>query len=137
MPHCGIGDAKVCKKQGGGCCTDLNSYFIALARAREIPARLNMGYRLQEKNIGKSVDPGFRCWVEYFVPNFGWISTVIVDADNPSGLGPERWMSGLTSRRLFLNMGREFDFGTDIAVGKVNHMSIGYAQIPPSRKNSL
>jgi len=26
-------------------------------------------------------------------------------------------------------MGREFDFGTDIAVGKVNHMSIGYAEV--------
>jgi transglutaminase-like putative cysteine protease len=38
MPTCGIGDASVCKKQGGGCCTDLNSYFITLARARGIPA---------------------------------------------------------------------------------------------------
>lgn len=129
MPTCGIGDAAICKKQGGGCCTDLNSYFIALARARGIAARLNMGYRLQEKNASKLVDPGYRCWVEYFVPNFGWISADVVEADTPSGLGHERWLSGLTSRRIWLNQGREFSFGDDLAVGRVNHMSIGYAEV--------
>ena len=129
MPTCGIGDASVCKKQGGGCCTDLNSYFITLARARGIPARLNMGYRLQEKNYGKLVDAGYRCWVEYFVPNFGWTSADVVEADTPGGLGHERWLSGLTSRRIWLNQGREFNLGNDIAVGRVNNMTIGYAEI--------
>ena len=42
-PNCGIGDAAVCIDQGGGCCTDLHSLFIALARARGIPARLRWG----------------------------------------------------------------------------------------------
>ncbi len=59
-----------------------------------------MGYRLQDKNRGKQVDPGYRCWVEYFVPGFGWVSADVVEADTPGGLGHERWMSGLTSRRL-------------------------------------
>jgi transglutaminase-like putative cysteine protease len=129
MPTCGIGDSKICINQGGGCCTDVNSYFISLARAREIPARLNMGYRLQEKNLNKSVDPGYRCWVEYYVPNYGWISADIVEADTPTGIGSERWMTGLTSRRLFLNMGREYDFGSEVSSGKINHMSIGYAEV--------
>jgi transglutaminase-like putative cysteine protease len=127
MPQCGIGDASVCKKQGGGCCTDLNSYFITLARAREIPARLQMGFRVQEKNSGKLIDPGYRCWVEYFVPGYGWISADVVEADTPGGLGPKRWLSGLTSRRIWLNQGREFDFG--LSHGKVNHMNIAYAEI--------
>jgi transglutaminase-like putative cysteine protease len=129
MPSCGIGDAAICKKQGGGCCTDLNSYFITLARARGIPARLNMGYRLQEKNRNKTVDSGYRCWVEYYLPGYGWISADLVEADTPGGLGHERWLTGLTSRRIWLNAGREFDFGDNLAVGKVNHMSIGYAEI--------
>jgi len=129
MPTCGIGDASVCKKQGGGCCTDLNSYFITLARARGIPARLNMGYRLLEKNVGKMVDAGYRCWVEYFVPNYGWVSADVVEADTPGGLGHERWLSGLTSRRIWLNQGREFHFGNDISVGRVNNMTIGYAEV--------
>ena len=129
MPHCGIGNSKICKKQGGGCCTDLNSYFISLARARGIASRLKMGYRLQDKNRGKRVDPGYRCWIEYFVPGNGWISADVVEADTPGGAGHERWMSGLTSRRLFLNEGREFRFGEDAKAKTVNHMSIAYAEI--------
>jgi hypothetical protein len=38
-------------------------------------------------------------------------------------------MSGLTSRRLFLNEGREFRFGADAKAETVSHMSIAYAQI--------
>ena len=129
MPKCGIGDAKNCLAQGGGCCTDLHSLFIALARARSIPARLQMGYRLQEKNLGKMVDPGYRCWVEYFVPNFGWVSADIVEADAPNGLGPKRWTVGLTARRVWLNQGREFQLANNLAVERVNHMSIAYAEI--------
>lgn len=129
MPTCGIGDASICKQQGGGCCTDLNSYFITLARARGVPARLNMGYRLQEKNRNKLVDPGYRCWVEYFVPNYGWISADVVEADTPGGLGHSRWLSGLTSRRIWLNQGREFAFADKTSAGKINHMSIGYAEV--------
>jgi transglutaminase-like putative cysteine protease len=129
MPHCGIGNSKICKQQGGGCCTDLNSYFISLARARGIASRLKMGYRLQDKNRNKRADPGYRCWIEYFVPGYGWISADVVEADTPGGLGHERWLFGLTSRRLFLNEGREFRFGPDAKVETVNHMSIGYAEI--------
>jgi transglutaminase-like putative cysteine protease len=72
-PKCGVGDAVNCLAQGGGCCTDLHSLFIALARSKGIPARLEMGYRLQAKNIGVEVDPGYRCWPEYFVAGYGWI----------------------------------------------------------------
>ena len=129
MPTCGVGDAGKCLAQGGGCCTDLNSLFIALARARGIPARLNMGYRLQEKNAGKLVDPGYRCWVEYYVPNYGWISADIVEADTPGGLGPRRWFTGLTARRVWLNQGREFQLSDDQSIPRVNHMSIAYAEI--------
>lgn len=129
MPKCGIGDVANCLKQKGGCCTDLHSLFIALARARGIPARLAMGYRLQEKNVGKLVDPGYRCWVEYFLTNYGWISADIVEADTPNGLGPARWSTGLTARRVALNAGREFKLAADLKVGRVNHMSHGYAEI--------
>jgi hypothetical protein len=129
MPNCGVGDAAICLAQHGGCCTDMHSLFIALARARGIPARLAMGYRLQEKNVGKLIDPGYRCWVEFFIPNYGWISSDIVEADTPTGLGPLRWKTGLTARRVWLNQGREFKLADDLAVGRVNHMSIAYAEI--------
>jgi hypothetical protein len=126
-PRCGVGDAAACVTQGGGCCTDLHSLFIALARARGIPARLAMGYRLLPHNAGKEVDPGYRCWAEYFVPGYGWVPADIVEADAPDGLGRGRWFSGLTEHRLWLNTGREFVLAADVA--PVSTMSIGYALI--------
>lgn len=129
-PNCGIGDAEDCMTNAGGCCTDLHSMFIALARARGIPSRLQMGYRLREPNAGKEVDPGYRCWAEYFVPNYGWVPADIVEADDPKGLGRTRWFTGLTERRLWLNEGREFDLaGRAITEKRVNTMVIGYAEI--------
>jgi transglutaminase-like putative cysteine protease len=128
-PNCGIGDAAVCIDQGGGCCTDLHSLFIALARARGIPARLQMGYRLREANVGKETDPGYRCWAEYFVPGYGWVPADIVEADAIDGLGKTRWFTGLTARRLWLNEGRDFLLSPDQAESQVNHMSIAYAEI--------
>lgn len=128
-PNCGIGDAAVCVEKGGGCCTDLHSLFIALARARGIPARLQMGYRINPKNEGKVYDPGYRCWVEYFLPNYGWTSADIVEADAVDGLGPARWFSGLTERRVWLNEGREFQLRPPQSGPRVNTMIIGHAEI--------
>ncbi len=124
------GDAEVCLAHGGGTCTDIHSLFIALARARGIPARLQMGYRLREANEGKAADPGYRCWAEYFLPGYGWVPTDLVEAEDPKGLGPDRWFTGLTARRLWLNQGREFNLPHHEANGHpVNTMIIGYAEI--------
>lgn len=129
-PKSGVGDAEVCLNTGGGTCTNMHSLFIALARARGIPARLQMGYRLREPNEGKETDPGYRCWAEYFVPNYGWVPTDIVEADDPKGLGRDRWFTGLTERRLWLNQGREFNLaGRAVTEKRVNTMVIGYAEI--------
>ena len=129
-PKCGIGDAGDCMANAGGCCTDMHSMFIAMARARGIPTRLQMGYRLREANAGKEVDPGYRCWAEYFVPNYGWVSADVVEADDPKGLGRARWFTGLTERRIWLNEGREFNLaGRANPRQRVNTMIIGYAEI--------
>ena len=137
-PKCGIGDAEDCMTNAGGCCTDMHSLFIAMARHRGIPARLQMGYRLRESNEGKEVDPGYRCWVEYFVPNYGWISADVVEADDPKGLGRERWFTGLTERRLWLNEGRDFELpGRSVTDQPVNTMIIGYAEIDGAKARVL
>lgn len=129
-PKVSPGDAGSCMANGGGTCTDIHSLFIALARSRGIPARLQMGYRLRESNEGKDVDPGYRCWAEYFLPGYGWVPTDIVEAEDPKGLGRERWFTGLTERRLWLNEGREFNLdGRDSKGHRVNTMIIGYAEI--------
>src|SRR4030095_8618842 len=129
VPNCGVGDAKNCITQGGGCCTDLHSLFIAMARAAGIPARLQMGYRLQPKNVGIEADPGYRCWAEYFISGAGWVPADIVEADAGDATGRARWFTGLTERRVHLNEGRNFDLPLKRNAARVNHMSIGYAEI--------
>ncbi len=129
MPRCGLGNAEACLVQGGGCCTDLNSLFIALARARGIPARLNLGYRLLAENSGKWVYPGYRCWVEYYVPGYGWISADVVEADTPDGKGHVHWLTELTPRRVWLNQCRQLRFADAKCTAAVNHMNIAYAEI--------
>lgn len=128
VPNCGLGDAGVCIAKGGGCCTDLHSLFIAMARASGIPARLQMGYRLQAKNAGIEADPGYRCWVEYFIAGSGWVPADIVEADADAATRT-RWFTGLTERRVHLNEGREFDLPLKRNSARVNHMSIAYAEI--------
>ncbi|HKX46228.1 MAG TPA: transglutaminase domain-containing protein [Planctomycetota bacterium] len=128
-PNCGIGDAGVCLEKGGGCCTDLHSLFIALARARGLPARLQMGYRINAKKPDTDYDPGYRCWVEYFVPSYGWIPADVVEADAVDGMGPDRWFTGLTEWRLWLNEGREFHLRPNESAAPVNTMIIGHAVI--------
>lgn len=131
-PKCGIGSAEDCMTNKGGCCTDLHSLFIALARARGIPSRLQMGYRAQAKNLGLEVDPGYRCWAESFVPGYGWVPMDLVEADGVAA-GDEgmrlRWMNGLTERRVWLNEGRDFNLVPKQAGPRVNTMIIGYAEI--------
>ena len=54
----------------------------------------------------------------------------IVEADAPNGLGRDRWFTGLTERRIWLNEGREFDLaGRQVTDKRVNTMIIGYAEI--------
>jgi Transglutaminase-like superfamily len=129
VPNCGVGDAGSCIAKGGGCCTDLHSLFISAARAAGIPARLQMGYRLQPKNVGIEADPGYRCWVEYFISGSGWIPADIVEADAGDVAGRARWFTGLTERRVHLNEGRDFDLPNKRNAARVNHMSIAYAEI--------
>ncbi len=64
------------------------------------------------------------------MPNYGWVSADIVEADDPKGLGRTRWFTGLTERRLWLNEGREFNLaGRAVTDKRVNTMIIGYAEI--------
>jgi hypothetical protein len=84
---------------------------------------------VHEKNRDILIDPGYRCWVEYFFPGFGWNSADLVEADTPSGLGHERWISGITSRRLYLIDGREFRFCPSVRAPTVNSMGIAHAEI--------
>lgn len=127
-PHCGRGSAQDCLVNGGGCCTDLHSLFISMARSRGIAARMQYGYRLLDAKEGTEFDPGYRCWVEYFIPGAGWVPTDIVAADNADEANPYRW-SSLGPYRVWLWEGRSFELAPKSEHGRVDTMLCGWAEI--------
>jgi transglutaminase-like putative cysteine protease len=127
-PKCGRGAAIDCLDQAGGCCTDMHSLFIALARARGVPARLQYGYRILDAKAGASYDPGYRCWIEYFVPGAGWVPTDIVASDNADASLPKRW-STLSATRVWLWEGRSFQLTPAAKSGAPDTMICGWAEI--------
>lgn len=100
----GQGSASYCLKNKGGGCTDQHALFIALARARGIPTRLHFGSILREKNEGKDHDPGYRCWVQYFVPRYGWVSADLSEADVQNR--EDYYFSNLDERHIRFAEGR-------------------------------
>jgi transglutaminase-like putative cysteine protease len=127
-PKCGRGAAEDCLTQGGGCCTDLHSLFIALARARGIPARIQYGYRLLDAKAGPAYDPGYRCWIEFFVPGAGWVPTDIVAVDGAAEDVPAKW-GALSATRVWLWQGRSFELTPAAQAGHIDTMICGWAEI--------
>ena len=128
-PSCGRGAASDCLVNGGGCCTDLHSLFIAAARAQGIPARMQYGYRLNPAKEGTEYDPSYRCWVEFYLPRAGWVPTDLVVAD--SGTPEQRAASFgmLDARRVWLWQGRDLELVPRQNGDPIETMSCGWAEI--------
>jgi transglutaminase-like putative cysteine protease len=129
VPTCGRGAASDCMDNGGGCCTDLHSLFIAMCRERGIPAKIQFGYRTLDKNDGKTdVDPGYRCWASVFVPGMGWVDTDVVASDSAGEDVDLRWGT-ISSTRVWLWEGRSFELSPPTSAGSVHTMLYGFAEI--------
>jgi len=124
----GLGSVNYCLDSKGGGCTDQHALFIALARARGIPTRLHFGSRLQAKNEGKDHDPGYRCWVTYFVPNYGWVP-MDVSAGNTTPKEKDRYWSGLDERRIRFLEGRDLELNPKQQGPRVNLLIVAYVEV--------
>jgi transglutaminase-like putative cysteine protease len=124
----GKGSVEYCLDQKGGGCTDQHALFIALARARGIPTRLHFGSRLPAKNEGKEIDPGYRCWVTYFVPNYGWVP-MDISAANTTPTERDRFFSGLDERRLRFSEGRDLELNPRQQGPRVNLFITAYIEV--------
>jgi transglutaminase-like putative cysteine protease len=124
----GKGSAEYCLNAGGGGCSDQHALFIALARAQGIPARLQFGSRLPAKNEGLEVDPGYRCWVQYFVPNYGWTSCDI-SAGDTTPPDRDKFASGLDWRRIRFSEGRDLQLNPSQAGPRVNLLIGAYVEV--------
>jgi transglutaminase-like putative cysteine protease len=124
----GKGSVEYCLDMKGGGCTDQHALFIAMARARGIPTRLHFGSRLTAKNEGKEMDPGYRCWVTYFVPNYGWVP-MDISAANTTPTERERFLSGLDERRIRFAEGRDLELSPKQHGPRLNLLITAYVEV--------
>ncbi len=101
----GRGDANFACDIGKGNCSDFHSFFIALSRSAEIPARFWIGFPLPSKP-GRQTINGYHCWAEFYVEGLGWIPVDISEADKH----PERasyFFGRLDENRIAFSLGRD------------------------------
>jgi len=67
------GSATFCLTSKTGNCGDMGSLWIAIARAKGIPARMVYGSFFKPEFDGKDVDQDAHSWVEFYAPGSGWI----------------------------------------------------------------
>jgi len=124
----GLGCATYCLEHKGGGCTDQHALFSALARARGIPTRLHFGSRLVTANAGKDFDPGYRCWVTFFVPNYGWVP-LDISAANTNPDKRDFYFGGLDDRRIRFSEGRDLELSPKQAGPRLNLWIVAYVEV--------
>jgi len=80
----GKGDAVYACDSRTGNCTDFHSYFIALARAANIPARFAIGAAIPSERNDGGIN-GYHCWAEFYTDG-NWWPVDISEGDKCSGL---------------------------------------------------
>jgi len=100
----GQGDAVYACDARTGNCTDFHSYFIALARAMQIPARFSIGFTIPaDRDEGSIV--GYHCWAEFYA-NDRWIPVDISEADKHPEL-KDYYLGRHPANRFQLTQGRD------------------------------
>ncbi|MDO8463905.1 MAG: transglutaminase-like domain-containing protein [Gallionella sp.] len=69
---CGTGEVEIQITKRSGKCADISSVFVSIARAAGVPAREVFGLRLSKKD-DDDITGGHHCWVEFYVPGYGWV----------------------------------------------------------------
>src|SRR5437870_13349976 len=67
------GSATYCLSSKTGNYGDMGSLWIAIARAKGIPARMVYGSFFKPEFDGKDVDQDAHSWVEFYASGLGWI----------------------------------------------------------------
>ncbi len=121
----GRGDALYACDVRRGNCTDFHSLFIALARARGIPARFTIGFPIGSAKSGDV--PGYHCWAEFYSGGV-WVP---IDASEASK-HPDRhdyYFGHLDAARVAFTMGRDLVLKPPHKGEPLNYLIYPYAEI--------
>jgi transglutaminase-like putative cysteine protease len=67
----GNGDTEWACTEKYGNCTDFHAMFTSMARAKNIPARFEIGYSVPLESSSGTIG-GYHCWLELALPDEGW-----------------------------------------------------------------
>ncbi len=123
----GRGDALYACDVRKGNCTDFHSLFIGMARASGIPARFVMGFPLPEAPTRGEL-PGYHCWAEFYVEEFGWIPIDASEA-NKHPEKKEFFFGGLDENRIAFSIGRDVQINPQENSLKLNYFIYPYVII--------
>jgi len=116
----GQGDALYACDSRTGNCTDFHAYFIALARAAEIPARFAIGAAIPSERDEGGVD-GYHCWAEFFAEGKWW-PVDISEADKYTALSTY-YFGHHPANRVELSRGRDLIVEPGPASGPINYLA--------------
>lgn len=123
----GQGDAVWACDSKTGNCSDFHSLFISLARARQIPAKFEMGFPLPEKR-GAGEIPGYHCWAGFRPDGKGWVPVDISEANKNPKL-TEYFFGNLTEDRVAFSTGRDIDLVPKQAAGPLNFFIYPHVEV--------
>jgi len=116
----GKGDAVFACDAKNGNCTDFHSYFIALARAVDIPARFAIGAAIPSSRDAGGVD-GYHCWAEFYTDGKWW-PIDISEADKCSSLATY-YFGRHPANRVEFSRGRDLVVEPGPASGPINFLA--------------
>lgn len=128
----GKGDAVHACNTMYGNCTDFHSYFIALARAANIPARFAIGAALPSERNDGGVD-GYHCWAEFYAEEKWW-PVDISEADKYNELGVY-YFGHHPANRFEFTVGRDLIVDPAPASGPINFLAYPLLEVEGSPVN--
>lgn len=116
----GQGDAVYACDSRTGNCTDFHAYFIALARAADIPARFAIGAAIPSERDDGGVD-GYHCWAEFYAEGKWW-PVDISEADKYTALSTY-YFGHHPANRVELSRGRDLIVEPGPVSGPINYLA--------------
>jgi len=116
----GNGDATFACDSARGNCTDYHSYFIALCRAVDIPARFAIGAAVPSNRDNGGVN-GYHCWAEFYAEGKWW-PVDISEADKYTSLSTY-YFGHNPANRVEFSRGRDLVVEPGPETGPINFLA--------------
>jgi Transglutaminase-like superfamily len=149
-----VGSTTYCLTFRTGNCTDFESLWTSLARAKGIPSRIVYGSFFKPDLNGNDLDQSYHCWATFYAPGLGWVphDVSVADmyvgeivatpdnevlmrrttADGMFGADPakvEYYFGNLDERRMVWSIGRDLILSPKQEGEPVNAMAKAYVEI--------